>query len=105
MSTPPTAPGRRIGRGLCPVALPLVAALFALPSATVARGPAPHDDRRTVAPDALPGGGEARREPPAPVAEGGRPVAVDASGQVAAGHTPPGGAPGDGPEKLLAPAR
>jgi hypothetical protein len=105
VSTPPTAPGRRIGRGLCPVAVPLVAALLTLPSATAARVPAPHDARRTVAPDALPGGGEARREPPVPVAERGRPVAVDASGQVTAGRTPPGGARGDGPGKLLAPAR
>ncbi|MFE0189963.1 hypothetical protein [Streptomyces sp. NPDC058989] len=105
MSTPPTAPGRRVGRGLCPVAVPLVAALLTLPSATAARAPAPHDDRRTVAPDALPGGGRSRREPPAPVAERGRPVAVDASGQVSARRTPPGGTPGGGPEKLLAPAR
>ncbi|MFF8368204.1 hypothetical protein ACF05W_05130 [Streptomyces lydicus] len=62
MPTPPTAPAfpvphrRRTGR-LGPLALPLAAALLALPLAAARdAGPAPRDERRTVAPGALPGG-------------------------------------------------
>ncbi|MEU5475762.1 hypothetical protein [Streptomyces lydicus] len=54
--TSPVAPGRRLGR-LGPLALPLAAALLALPLAAARdAGPAPRDERRTVAPGALPGG-------------------------------------------------
>ncbi|REK90349.1 hypothetical protein DY245_10675 [Streptomyces inhibens] len=63
MSRPPVPAGRRTRRGLGPVAIPLAAALLALPLATVAREvrPAPHGDRLTLAPDAPPGSAFADR--------------------------------------------
>lgn len=103
MFTPPTSPGGRSGRRPGPVVIPLVAALVALPLTTVARDahPAPDGDRRTVAPDALPGAATA----PAPP----RPVwaqrAVRTFGQVTAAPSGPGDRCGGRPEKLLAQGR